>query len=90
MPAFPKITLLMFSYPIFNAVMDTLRETAGLKDNSVNNDESLHFDPNTVVLEQGVLKGTGFSSGECNMFRAFMGIPYAKPPIGDLRFQAGS
>lgn len=35
----------------------------------------------------GILKGTTMMSRNGRKFKAFMGVPYAKPPIGLLRFQ---
>ncbi|KAJ4450087.1 hypothetical protein ANN_01494, partial [Periplaneta americana] len=44
-------------------------------------------EPPVVKIEQGTLKGlNGFSIRE-KPFLAFLGIPYAKPPVGDLRFK---
>ena len=38
----------------------------------------------------GILKGTTMLSRDGHKFRAFMGVPYAKPPIGILRFQVST
>ncbi|XP_067007344.2 juvenile hormone esterase [Anabrus simplex] len=41
-----------------------------------------------VKLEQGIVKGKEVRSrATSNTFLAFQGIPYAKPPLGDLRFK---
>ncbi|KAI5643452.1 carboxylesterase family domain-containing protein [Phthorimaea operculella] len=40
-----------------------------------------------VVTEQGALKGIVCENSEAK-YIAFKGIPYAKPPVGDLRFKA--
>lgn len=40
-----------------------------------------------VTIEQGQLAGTTLSSRNGNEFYAFHSIPYAKPPVGSLRFQ---
>lgn len=37
-----------------------------------------------VVLRDGVLEGNQF--GSSNKYAAFLGIPYAAPPVGDLRW----
>lgn len=42
-------------------------------------------DPMVVKLADGQVRGAMTDSG---MGRQFLGIPYAKPPIGELRFQA--
>jgi hypothetical protein len=41
-----------------------------------------------VQIQEGSIRGTTLTSVRSNRtFFAFMGIPYAKPPIGDLRFK---
>ncbi|KAI8422376.1 hypothetical protein MSG28_006236 [Choristoneura fumiferana] len=40
-----------------------------------------------VKTEQGLLEGTVCENAE-GSYTAFKGIPYAKPPIGNLRFKA--
>lgn len=40
-----------------------------------------------VIVEQGVLKGTIGTDYDNNKFYKFLGIPYAKSPIGELRFK---
>jgi hypothetical protein len=40
-----------------------------------------------VTLEQGDLKGLRIESIRDRELLAFLGIPYAKPPVGDLRFK---
>ena len=40
-----------------------------------------------VVLKQGQLKGHRLTTRKGREIFAFQGIPYAKPPVGDLRFQ---
>ena len=41
----------------------------------------------TVTLEQGAVKGQRIESIRDRQLLAFLGIPYAKPPVGDLRFK---
>lgn len=41
----------------------------------------------TVHTQQGTLIGTYYTSRYGRNFAAFQGIPYAQPPIGDLRFK---
>jgi len=41
----------------------------------------------TVTLEQGAVKGLRIESIRDRQLLAFLGIPYAKPPVGDLRFK---
>lgn len=38
----------------------------------------------------GCLKGTICAGYQADRFEAFMGIPYALPPVGELRFSVGS
>lgn len=42
-------------------------------------------DPLVVKTEQGKVKGKTINSGKV---RAFLGLPYAAPPVGDLRWKA--
>lgn len=44
-------------------------------------------DPPTVKIEEGELVGKRLYTKLGREFSAFLGIPYAKPPIGDLRFE---
>jgi carboxylesterase type B len=41
-----------------------------------------------VKVQQGLLEGKLFTSAiSKNRFTGFLGIPYAKPPVGDLKFK---
>lgn len=40
-----------------------------------------------VELEQGLVRGHLLLTPSNTSFRAFQGIPYAEPPLGELRFQ---
>lgn len=43
-----------------------------------------------VILSSGILRGRKMKTGEKEdekEFVAFLGIPYARPPVGSLRFQ---
>lgn len=46
------------------------------------NEDELH-----VKIDKGIIKGTYRKSLKGRQFIAFSGIPYAKPPVGELRFQ---
>ncbi|XP_026805381.1 esterase FE4-like isoform X2 [Rhopalosiphum maidis] len=42
----------------------------------------------TVIIEQGTLQGIHYKTLVSNKpYVSFLGIPYAKPPVGDLRFK---
>ncbi|XP_023312433.1 acetylcholinesterase-like [Anoplophora glabripennis] len=45
-------------------------------------------DPTLVTLPKGQIRGQTLQSPNDNAFYAFQEIPYAAPPIGELRFQA--
>nr|CAD7433708.1 unnamed protein product [Timema monikensis] len=42
----------------------------------------------TVTVAQGVLRGQSVTSSYGLTYNRFLGIPYAQPPVGDLRFKA--
>lgn len=42
---------------------------------------------NILRLNQGQIIGSFLKSREGRVFKAYQGIPYAKPPVGDLRFK---
>jgi len=44
-----------------------------------------HADPLTVKTEQGKVHGKTINDGKV---RAYLGLPYAAPPVGDLRWKA--
>lgn len=41
----------------------------------------------TIETRQGSLKGLIQEAGSTRKFYSFRGIPYAKPPVGQLRFK---
>nr|CAD7595051.1 unnamed protein product [Timema genevievae] len=41
----------------------------------------------TVTVAQGVLRGQSVTSSYGLTYNRFLGIPYAQPPVGDLRFK---
>ena len=43
-----------------------------------------------VNVKQGTLRGTVFENINGGQYFSFLGIPYARPPIGELRFQVSS
>lgn len=40
-----------------------------------------------LEIDQGTLNGTILQSRSGDYFHAFYGIPYAQPPVGELRFE---
>lgn len=42
-----------------------------------------------VTIRQGVLRGAKVKTDSGFEYYEFLGIPYAKPPVGDLRFKVG-
>lgn len=42
---------------------------------------------NIVKIDQGLLRGSTLKTRNGRDFKAFQGIPYAKPPINKLRFE---
>jgi para-nitrobenzyl esterase len=48
------------------------------------NAAAAHADPLTVKTEQGKVHGKTINEGKV---RAFLGLPYAAPPVGDLRWK---
>lgn len=42
-----------------------------------------------VTVQQGRLKGLRFESVRGQELLAFLGIPYARPPVAELRFKVG-
>jgi hypothetical protein len=42
-----------------------------------------------VTVQQGRLRGISVESVRRQELLAFLGIPYASPPVGDLRFKVG-
>ena len=46
---------------------------------------AVHADPLSVKTEQGKVHGKTINDGKVN---AFLGLPYAAPPVGDLRWKA--
>ncbi|XP_055918981.1 juvenile hormone esterase-like [Eupeodes corollae] len=48
--------------------------------------ESFHATPNVCVENLGCLQGTFMPGFQSDKFEAFMGVPFAQPPVGELRF----
>lgn len=44
----------------------------------------------TVMVKEGWLRGMKINSEVGESFISFKGIPFAEPPVGDLRFKVSS
>lgn len=44
-------------------------------------------DPPTVTLPQGELVGKALTNENGKEYFSYTGVPYAKPPVGELRFK---
>ena len=52
---------------------------------------ALTSEQTTVEVQQGLLKGKILTSVRSkHKFVGFLGIPYAKPPVGELKFKVTS
>lgn len=40
-----------------------------------------------VTVQQGILEGIALKTESGFSYNGFLGVPYAKPPIGNLRFK---
>lgn len=50
--------------------------------------EGLNFSPTPITeIQQGKLSGLWWATRGGKVIAAFLGIPYATPPIGSLRFK---
>ena len=49
--------------------------------------ESKSLDPLVAIPTLGLVRGSRMSSFNGREFLAFRGIPYAEPPVGELRFK---
>lgn len=47
----------------------------------------VHGTDDILQLSQGKIRGSILNSRNGREFNAFQGIPYAKPPVRDLRFE---
>ncbi|KAJ8963469.1 hypothetical protein NQ318_018952 [Aromia moschata] len=45
------------------------------------------LNPFAITVNQGQLRGCSMSDIDGNNFFSFLGIPYARPPVGELRFK---
>ncbi|XP_055533358.1 juvenile hormone esterase-like [Wyeomyia smithii] len=43
--------------------------------------------PRTCLAESGCLQGRYFTSPNGTQYEAYLGVPYARPPVGELRFK---
>lgn len=58
------------------------------KSQKYNRDNNISVEKNSKIkIKQGELQGTIENLFSGNTYVSFKGIPYAKPPIGDLRFK---
>ena len=57
---------------------------------SIVNSGDCQEDTVTVSLSQGQLRGKVATTFQGLDYYSFQGIPYAKPPVGELRFKVGN
>lgn len=48
------------------------------------------IDGDLIELQNGMINGTVGKSKDGRLFQRFYGIPYAEPPVGELRFKVSS
>jgi carboxylesterase type B len=63
-------------------------KTEMLSDNFVSNSVCLEMSANKVRVSQGIVRGCEEKLPNGRSFLRFSGIPYAKPPINELRFRS--
>lgn len=52
--------------------------------------EETNLTSSVVKIESGQIVGKQFDVGNGQFVDAFLGIPFAKPPVGELRYQVSS
>jgi hypothetical protein len=83
---FVKNLIAMLAYFTWFLVANAIQVLGGKIKTSYNNASSAGGNPQ-VTIAQGIVVGTTQDGNYPVPVEAFMGLPYARPPTGDLRFR---
>lgn len=69
----------IFTADVIEEVTDSIVETK--------EEASIKQEPLVTIADLGQVRGSRMSSASGREILAFRGVPYAEPPVGDLRFR---